>query len=215
MENQVPRLISVSGNASVEKAPDTAIIKIVAEFAAKTQAQAQIGQSKMMANVMSLLEPVPTHQIRSGGFQTYPAYEWNNIKKKNLKIGYTARQTLTISTTIELASKIIGQLADYDVQTSLSLGLKNQKEEELEALKLAFADARRRAKALADASDVRLATVYYCDDASTSVSHGYHGAKMMSLEGAVGAGQCDTGPIIPEGVITINATVNASFSFVI
>ena len=145
-------VVIVGGEGVVKAAPDRAWISIGAESRAPSARDAQRRNTELMTPVLEKLKSagVAADAIRTVGYDLQ--YEWDYVNNKRVGRGYVARNTVEVRVD---AIDRVGELLELAVGSgATSLGgirfdLKDQTKLEREALRLAVADARGKADAVA------------------------------------------------------------------
>jgi uncharacterized protein YggE len=147
----VPTIVT-SGDATVTRPPDVAYLTVAVETHARSPRDAQKQNADAMSGVQKQLADagVPKDALRTLGLWLEQEFDVNNGRRTPR--GFVARNTLEVR--IDEVSRA-GELADAVVQggaTSLNgirFDLKDRAAAERDALRLAVAEARRRADAAA------------------------------------------------------------------
>lgn len=145
-------VVVVGGEGVVKAAPDRAWISVGAESRAPVARDAQRRNTELMTPVLEKLKSagVPADAIRTVGYDLQ--YEWDYVNNKRVGRGYVARNTVEVRVD---AIDRVGELLEIAVGSgATTLGgirfdLKDQSKLEREALRLAVADARGKAEAVA------------------------------------------------------------------
>jgi uncharacterized protein YggE len=147
--------VVVGGEGVVQAAPDRAWISVGAESRASSAREAQRRNTEAMTPVLAKLKAagIPDEAIRTIGYDLQ--YEWDYVNNKRVGRGYVARNTVEvrvddISRVGELLEMAVGSGAT--TVSGIRFGLKDRARLEQEALRLAVADARGRAEAIASAT---------------------------------------------------------------
>jgi uncharacterized protein YggE len=145
-------VVVTSGEGTVRKAPDRAWVTIAAETRARTAPEAQRANSEAMTAVTAKVKAtgIPAEAIQTTGYTLQPEFDYAN-GRQTLR-DYVARNQLQVR-----ADNLpkLGELIDAAVSvgaTNISgvrFDLQDRDTAEREALKLAVADARARADAIA------------------------------------------------------------------
>ena len=144
--------VVASGEGIVRHAPDRAFIQITAESRARSPREAQKLNTDVMTGILQKLRGagLAAEAIQTRGYDLQPEYDYVN-GKQSLR-GYVARNTLEVQ--VDDLPRV-GEYLDLAVSSgATSVGnvrfdLKDRAGVEREALRLAVADARRRADAAA------------------------------------------------------------------
>ncbi|HSC26963.1 MAG TPA: SIMPL domain-containing protein [Vicinamibacterales bacterium] len=152
-------VVVTTGEGVVRRAPDRAWVTVAAESRAKTPQDAQRLNAEAMSAVLQKLKGagLPGDAIQTTGYDLQPEYDYVN-NRQTLR-GYVARNTLEVR--VDVLSQV-GEVVDLAVGSGASVvrgvrfGLKDRTAAELEALRLAVADARERAAAAASGAGMRV-----------------------------------------------------------
>jgi uncharacterized protein YggE len=150
-----PPLVVASGEGVVQAVPDRAWITVGAESRAASARDAQRRNTEVMSPVLDKLKAagVPADAIRTVGYDVQ--YEWDFVNNRRVGRGYVARNTVEVRVD---AIDRLGELLEIAVGAgATSLGgirfdVKDRAKLEREAIRLAVADARGRADAMAAAA---------------------------------------------------------------
>ena len=145
-------MVSTTGEAVVEAAPDRAWITITAESRAGNPRDAQRRNAEAMKPVIDKLRAagIPAEAIRTIGYDLQQ--EWDYVNNQRVSRGYVARNTIDVR--VDSIDRV-GELLEMAVGSgATSVGgvrfdLKDRAKLEREALRLAVEDARARADAAA------------------------------------------------------------------
>jgi uncharacterized protein YggE len=146
-----PQVVA-AGQGVVQAVPDRAWITIGAESRASTAREAQRQNTAAMTPILEKLRAagIPADAIKTVGYDLQ--YEWDYVNNKRVGRGYVARNTVEIRVdAIDRVGELL-ELAGTSGATSLGgvrFDLKDRSKLEREALRLAVADARGRAEAIA------------------------------------------------------------------
>ena len=149
-----PPIISVNGDGFVEVAPDRAIISVGVVTREKNPSEVQNLNAQAAKSVIDSITGlgIERKNISTGNYSFNPIYRYND--GKNFLEGYEATNSVTISVDdLNLVGKIIDAALSHGANqvNSLNFGLRDKKIHENEAIRLAIADARRKAEVAASA----------------------------------------------------------------
>ena len=160
------RLISVTGEASMQVKPDMATISFGVETNAPTAGEAQRTNSSAMDAVIQALlgMSIPRDDIQTSNFSLYPVYEWQGDKPdaKQVLLGYRCNNTVVVKI------RNIGRVGEaIDRATSagatniggITFGLQDPEPLKKQLLSQAVTDARSKAETMARAAGVVIAGV--------------------------------------------------------
>ncbi len=166
--------ISVSGRGSVTVAPDIARIEIGVEITAKTVAEARGRAADAMDAVMASLsrDGVDDSDVKTRSFNIYPQYNYPDERAPEI-VGFMVNNQVSVTLRdIDAASTILDEVIEAGgdlVRVSGITFTVDEPDQFLdEARELAVADARSRAKTLADAAGVSLGNVRTISESTSS-----------------------------------------------
>ena len=145
-------LVVVGGEGIVKATPDRAWISIGAESRAPSARDAQRRNTELMTPILEKLKSagVQADAIRTIGYDLQ--YEWDYVNNRRVGRGYVARNTVEVRVdTIDRVGELL-EIAVGSGATTLGgirFDLKDHTKLEREALRLAVADARGKADAVA------------------------------------------------------------------
>jgi uncharacterized protein YggE len=154
--------VVTTGEGVVKRAPDRAWVNVTAESRAKTPQEAQKLNAAAMSAVLQKVKAagIPDEAIQTSAYDLQPEYDFND-GRRTLR-AYVARNSVTIR--VDSLPRL-GELIDLAVGSGATMiggirfDIKDREGLEREALRLAVADARRRADALAAGADMKVANV--------------------------------------------------------
>jgi hypothetical protein len=159
-------VISVTGEGSVERAPDIATIQIGVTTVGETAAEALAANSAAMEAVMARLTAtgIQPRDLQTSGLSVNPNWTGydSSVSGGPQISGYTAFNMLTVRVR---AIDTLGGVLDASVSdgantlNGLTFGLADPKPAFDEARKAAVADARAKAQLLAEAAGVKLGAI--------------------------------------------------------
>jgi len=200
------RLLSVSGEATVQRAPDQGIVRFGVEARAKTAQTAMETVAGNMTAIFAALEGkgVLAKDMQSSGLSLYPIYPDRNSGGPVEAEGFGASLSLAVAIRdLTQAGAIIDTalLAGANRMDGLSFGLADPDPAMDEARALAVKKALARAQILADAAGITLGPVQRIRD----IDHG-QGRPMPMAEMSMKASV----PVAP-GELGISAGVEIEF----
>lgn len=207
--------ISVVGSGEMKITPDVAYATLGIQTRAATAEEAQADNAKKFSAVEKVLVDqykVAKIDIKTVNFNVYP--EYNYAEKQTPKVsGYVV--TNMIRVTYRDLDKI-GELLDdaskagVNQVNGIEFGTEKHQQYELEVIKLAMANAKAKAQAIASTEGRSVKSVLNVSQQGMSVPTNYpmyYGAKDMAAEG----GGFSTP--VSGGEITITTTVNVTYEF--
>jgi uncharacterized protein YggE len=159
--------IVTRGEATIKRAPDQAWVSIAAETRAPTPGEAQRLAAEAMTSVQAALKKagLPNDAIRTTGYSLQPDMEYQNGRGRVR--GYIARNQIEVR--VDALDKLGAVLdaAGGSGATSLAglrFDLKERRDAEREALKLAVEDAMGRARAIASGAGASVGPILRIDE---------------------------------------------------
>jgi len=186
--------IFTSGDATVSRKPDLAIVSagIQSQMGTAAAAQSDLASktAKLVARVKAL--GVADKDLSTASYWVGPVYDQSGQAVS----GYRATEQLNIKWhNVDTVGKTLDAIVQEGGATNIavSFGLADPKAAQAEARSQAIADARSRAQAMASAAGVRLGQVIRVSDVSTSSRPpvGYSGAAAAPVATQVPVGQMD------------------------
>lgn len=196
--------VVVGGEGVVQGVPDRAWISVGAESRASSAREAQRRNAELMTPILDKIKAagIPAEAIRTIGYDVQ--YEWDYVNNKRVGRGYVARNTVEIRVdSIDRVGEIL-ELAGGTGATSLGgvrFDLKDRAKLEREALRLAVADARGKAEALAAGAGRQVDRIIRLEEQGVST-----GEPPRPLMRAMAADAAMTPPI-SAGQMEIRASV--------
>ena len=187
MAADMVRTITVTGDASISRAPDMATISIGVTSVGESAAEALGANSKTMEAVIARLKEkgIAAGDLQTSGLSVNPNYNSSySSSSEQTASGFTAMNVLTVGIRDldGLGGVLDAVVADgANTLNGVSFGLVDPRPALDEARKEAVADARARAEVLAAAAGVKLG-----DLVSITEGYGYGGgpAPMFRAEAA-------------------------------
>ena len=200
-------VVVTTGVGIVKRAPDRAWVTVTAESRAKTPQEAQKLNAAAMSSVLQKLKGagIADEAIQTAEYDLQPQYDYND-GRQTLR-GYVARNSLDVR--VDALPKL-GEIIDLAVgsgATTISgvrFDLKDRSAIEREALRLAVADARRRAEAAAEGADMKVAGIIRIEEHTATVMPP---RPVMAMRAE--AAQQPTTPVAP-GELEVRASVTVT-----
>lgn len=197
------RLVTVNGEATVNVAPDTAVIRVGVTSAAKTAREASDANGKQMTAVLAAVKDtgIAAKDIQTSRLSLQPQYDPNRSGTARL-LGFQATNQITINVRdIDKLAGIIDQAitAGANEMSGLEFVVSQQSKLLDQARDEAIADARRKAELYAKAAGARVGTVISISEEGSAPP-----PRMMQ---AMRAGAA---PVAP-GEQTLRAVVSVSY----
>ena len=197
--------ITVSGTGTVTSVPNEAEFSLGVQTEGSTAREALAKNSQEMHRVIAALGSagVERRDIKTQDVSVSPSYAEDQVS------GFSARNSVTV--TIRKLSKA-GEVLDAASNAGANeiygpaLTRSDQEAQQRKALRSAFADARVKAEALADAAGLRLGSV-------TAITEGFSGGPEPYFASAPGARvTADKAAPIEPGTHDAQATVTVTFA---
>jgi uncharacterized protein YggE len=201
--NEASTTITVTGNGSVNATPDKASFDFGVQVNATTAADA-LSKDSEQAN--AIVDALKNAGIPASDIQTTSVSLWPQTSSDGQTVtGYQASNSVSVSTAIDKAGALVdaavGAGANNVDGPNLSVG--DQSSFYAQALKLAVADAKSQAQAIADAAGLTLGGITHISNQSSTPSPIFYGA-MDSVAKAAAP--------IEAGSQQIQATVEVTYS---
>jgi uncharacterized protein YggE len=196
--------VITSGDATVSKKPDLALISAAVESKQSSATAAQSDLAGKAAGLISRAKAlgIADKDINTSGYSVSPSYAPNT----GTIDGYRAFEGLVLKWhNVDTVGKTLDALVQEGGATQISVGftLADPKVAQAEARSLAIGDARSRAQAMASAAGVKLGKVMRVSDLSTS---GYSSANFDIKGGASATTQ------VPVGQLEVQVAVEVDFA---
>lgn len=209
----LPRLVSVSGQGEVRALPDMAYLTIGVEARRPTLAEARSLVTATVERVLALTRElkIDPKQVDSSGLQVQPEYRWNDKDSQRVLLGYV------VSRQVEVELRNLDQLGTL-LERSVSAGANQvgnprldssrRAELEREALSRAVADARLDAETLATAAGVRLGPVFSLSSSSGPQPRPMMAERMLAAAPPMADAAAES---YTTGELTFQASVSAQW----
>jgi uncharacterized protein YggE len=166
------RLVTVNGEATVNVAPDTAVIRVGVTSAARTAREAGDANGKQMTAVLAAIKDagIAARDIQTSRLSLQPQYDPNRSGTARL-LGFQATNQITVNIRdIEKLAGIIDQAisAGANEMSGLEFLVSQQSKLLDQARDEAIADARRKAELYAKAAGARLGAVVSISEEGSS-----------------------------------------------
>lgn len=196
--------VITSGDATVSRKPDLALISAAVESKQSSAAAAQSDLAGKAAGLIARAKAlgIADKDINTSGYSVGPSYAPNT----GTIDGYRAFEALLLKWhNVDTVGKTLDALVQEGGATQISVGftLADPKVAQAEARSLAIGDARSRAQAMASAAGVKLGKVMRVSDLSTS---GYSSANFDIKAGAAASTQ------VPVGQLDVQVSVEVDFA---
>lgn len=212
--SDMPQIIQTYGEAEVKAEPDLARISLAIETRSNSAEQAVEENARLANAVFEALSGfgLTEDEIKTGSYQLYSYREWfeERLSSEEL-ITYQVSNEVVVST-----SRIdeVGEIIDLAIRSGanninyINFELENPQELQLQALKTATEQAKKKAEAIAESADERISGLFRIQEERTEYIPFVVRQDGLAEEAAMGAPT----PITPDEV-TVKAMVKAEFSF--
>lgn len=211
-------IITVSGNAELDTAPNKAEMYVAVVSEAMVAKEAKDKNSETSNNVIDALvkQGLKKEEVETSSFTITPKYEWEDDDKgigKQVFKGYEVRHVLKITTqTIDKVGEFLDAVVDAGANNveQIRFGLTKEKEAEVktDALYEAAKNAQEKAIILATSLGVNVKKVVSIQETSFSYVPYYYDTR--SFETATLGMEKSTLVIAPKNV-EVRANVNVAF----
>ena len=209
---EIPPIISVSGEGIVEATPDRATISVGVVTREKNPSEVQNSNARAASSVINSIAAlgIERKNISTGNYSFNPVYRHLENGKRILE-GYEATNSVTIIVdNLNLVGKVIDAALNHGANqvNSLNFGLRNKTAYQDEALRLAVLDAKRKAEIVAATLGKSIVSVRNVSINSSRVSapQNYKMARAMAEDSAAGF---ETP--IESGTLNCSASVHVEF----
>ncbi len=211
-----PRLIHVSGNATVALAADTATLQIGVNTKKPTVQEAQKENAALMNAVLDALHAIgiEDQDIMTSQFNVSSMFDYSvSSLGQEIRTQYYEVQNNVSVTVHDL--NLIGQVLDAAMEaganTSYGITFSSTKQNEAyqKALTRAVEDAMQKAGVLAAAAKVQLGNLVSMNATQNHAAGSYGVSNFFAYE----AKAMDRGTVIASGDITVNADVTLEYEF--
>lgn len=195
--------INVEGVAEVTAVPDVGAFHFTVEAESMDVATAQEESGEKINAIMAYLTEeggVEEKDIKTTGYNIYPRYEWEareiciagNCDRERILKGYVVTQTVQVKVReTNKAGELVagaGSLGATNI-SGLSFEVDDIEGKKEEARLLAVADAKEKAKKLAEELGVRLGDIISFNDGGGQYPMPYMEARSVSMDAAYGMGE--------------------------
>lgn len=210
---QLPPVISVSGEGIVEALPDRATISIAVVSRDKNPSSVHAANANAAASVINSIVALGIERINisTGNYIFNPIYRHSDNGKRFLD-GYEASNSVTVIVDdLNLVGRIIDAALNHGANRvdSLNFGLRNKAAHQDEALRLAVLDAKRKAEIVAATLGKVILSVrnVSINHSSIDAPRNYKMARSMAMEDAV----AEVETPIESGTLHCSASVHVEF----
>lgn len=202
-----PQVVA-TGQGVVQAIPDRAWISIGAESRASSAREAQRLNTVAMTPILDKVRAagIPSEAIKTIAYDLQ--YEWDYVNNRRVGRGYVARNTVEVRVdSVDRVGEIL-EIAGTSGATSLGgirFDLKDRSKLEREALRLAVADARGKAEAIAAGAGRTVDRIVRIEEQGVSGGPVPMYRREMALQGAVASA-----PPIEAGQTELRAQVTVT-----
>jgi uncharacterized protein YggE len=206
----VERAIVVTGEASVRRAPDTAVVSLAVTVRDARPARARDAVNQRASGLLATLRELglPDADVQAASLVVQPVHDYASGTQK--LIGFDASRPITVRLRdLELLGPVLDRIVEdgaTQVQGTV-MQLVEPEEASREALSAAYAAAAARARALAAAAGLSLGEPMRVEEEAGWVP--FRGQDMAMMRGAVAESAATE---VAAGEIEIGARVRAWFS---
>jgi uncharacterized protein len=204
------RVIHVSSRATVQRAPDRAVVQLAVETLAPTAGEAMTGNAATMDRVLAALRRlgVPEARIRTTRIELHPRYETRRDGTPPAIVGYqAANQVMVELDDLDLVGRVIDAAvgAGANRVTGVAFQLRDLDAAYHEALRLAVARARTEAEVIADALGEPLGPPIQVSTGAVQLPPPQFRVEAMRMDVAAAA------PPVQPGELEVPATVSITY----
>ncbi|AKU90410.1 SIMPL domain-containing protein [Vulgatibacter incomptus] len=175
-----PPMVAAEGVGVVHAAPDLAVVRFGVQQQAPTAQKAQAAVNAVMEKVMASLRKlgVPANKIATDRINLYPVYaqpkpgEYDHDPKV---IGFRATNTLRVELALDAKGPTVGSVLDAALAggansvDGVSFEIADDTPQRIEALRLASANARAKATAIASSLGAKLGALREAHEAGAEI----------------------------------------------
>jgi uncharacterized protein len=153
--------ISIIGEASLDKKPDIALLRIGMENEAQTVSKAQQENSETMNSVIEYLkeQEIQEKDLKTSNYSIYPRYEYNHETGKRRLAAYRVEQNINIKIRdFSKISSILNQVTKLGANQigNITFTIDDEIAAQSEVRALAIQEAKRKAKILAKQLNIKI-----------------------------------------------------------
>jgi uncharacterized protein len=209
-EPERPRTLHVSAHASVQRAPDRAVVQLAVETVAETALAATAANAAAMDRVLAALREIgiPEAHIRTTRIDLQPRYDQRREAREPVIVAYQAMNQVMVQ--LEDLD-LVGRTVDVAVRsganrvTGIRFELRDPQAAYHEALRRAVAQAREEATVLAEALGETLGPVIQVSTGGIQLPPVRMEAVGISLRAM------DAAPPVQPGELDVTATVSITY----
>lgn len=206
--DEMPPLITVTGDGQVQAAPDMATVTMGVTNDADTARAALDANSTAVAALLKELAAagIDAKDIQTTGLSLGPRIDYSSGGTAQRVLGYTASNMVTVEVrALDKLGGVLDSVVSEGANTlnGISFGLQDPVPATDAARKAAVADAQRKAALYADAAGVKLGKIR---------SIGENGGMTMPMPMAAGTMARDAAPVpVSGGQLSVGASVSVVY----
>lgn len=194
-------VVTVSGTGEVSSIPDVVTINFTVKESSESVSSAQDLATTKINKITALLKEkgIEEKDIKTLDYNIYPKYEWQYDEifcpagrscppnGRNVVIGYDVSQNTQLKIReIEKAGELLTLIGGEEVSyvSGLQFSIDNEEALKEQARNLAIADAKEKAKKLAESLGVKLDDIVSYSEGENYPIYGYGGEMKMSAASA-------------------------------
>ena len=213
-EPMMPRMISVSGEAKEDVAPDQAVLSGQLVSRDKKLETAKTANDKLAERVLAVAKQfeIPKEKVSASNVYISPEYTYNNKTNKQELIGYIVTRNLSITMDkLEIHERVLSALIENGIEqvNGVSFSISNP-EARMDKLRVkAVQNARARAQMLAEAAGAKLGKVFSINTAG-SVPPQPMPMMARAMMAKADMAESSVAPSLP-GMNTLSESVSVTF----
>jgi uncharacterized protein YggE len=207
--------VSVTGTATENYPPDTAVLVLAIENTSATVSQVTQKNNaiseKVISGIKKLMKPDAGDEVKTSSYSLEPVYEYDQVSRKNKFIGYKATNQITVKTKqISNLGRFIDSAVEQGVNRvdNISFSLSDTKGFCKSLLRQATEQARSDAEVVAQSLGARIVGIK-----DVSASCGGEAPRPIYRLGmaAEAASPAKSATPVEAGTLTLQGTVRAVF----
>lgn len=207
--------LTVTGNGSVTVTADCVTITLGVEETAKEVSEAQNSVNTRINAIYDALlaAGLESKEIGTDRLSINAEYDYSSIRGTQKLTGYTARNTLKIQTDkLDQAGAYIDAAFDAGANTLdyIRFSARNTEEAQQQALRLAVQQARAKAETLADASELKIASVVSIEEETNA--YGGYGSGAIYTNARMDSAAPEASTMVQASSLEVTATVTMEFA---
>lgn len=207
--------IAVTGTATVRLEPDMVMITLGVSAQKEDVLAAQQEVNAKMALVIAALKDemlIPEEDIATTEYRINESYEYNSMRGRSEKVGYSAVAMLSICVRdIDQAGAVIdaAMKAGANQLSGVEFMSSDQRDARDQALTLAVQDGMRKAKTIAAAAGIKLPLLPSSISEVSMSSYAASNSTYMMMDTV--AGEAEKGTSLQAGMLSVTAKVNITY----